>query len=215
MFCKHMLFDLDECIVPRELTLSIPHRVQRYAVKYLGYTPERARRECPALYAEHGTNLEGFMQLGYDIDPDHWHATVHGELDYDRHVHPMPALKTILDSSTATKHIYTNSDLRHTTKCLERTGLDECFKSIACFETLMPMYTGVGTPCKPKRESMRLALQYIEAEPFEVLFFDDNPDNIRMGMEHGVRSVLVGRKGKERCDYYRQIDFIHDVFFLV
>jgi hypothetical protein len=52
---------------------------------------------------------------------------VHATLEYDLLLHPN-GVRDILAQVTATKHIFTNADAKHTAECLSRLGIQGCFE---------------------------------------------------------------------------------------
>jgi pyrimidine 5'-nucleotidase len=196
--------DLDGCLVPPRLTASVPNKIAQYAVKYLKYDIGTAGVQCRELYRRNGTNLEGFLRQGHVIDPDHYHAYIHGSLPYAHHLQDMPRLRRVLNAIPTDKYVFTNADRKHTERCLEMTGVRDCFKGIICFETLQSMYDGPYTACKPKTVAMELALRYASAEALTSLLFDDQARNIHMAMDYGVRSVLIG-EDDSTCAYYEHL----------
>ena len=199
------LIDLDGVLVTPKLTRSIPNRVAQYAVRYLGYDVGSASHRCREAYRRNGTNLEGFLQEGHAIDHDHYHSFIHGQLQYKAHLEKAPALKNVLNTIPVKKYVFTNANLAHAETCLAYMGIDSCFDGIIGHETLQAMYTGQYTACKPKHVSMDLALSYAKADPLTTLFFDDQPRNIHMGMDCGVRSVLVGESNILGCEYFAHL----------
>lgn len=206
-----LFIDLDGCLVTPKLTRSVPSRVAQYAVKYLGYDVGTAAARCREAYRRNGTNLEGFLREGHAIDPDHYHAFIHSQLPYRVHLEKLPRLKRVLQTIPATKYVFTNADITHTTRCLGMTDLADCVDGIVCFETLQERYEGSFTACKPKHVAMHLALQQAEADPLTSLLFDDQPRNVHMGMDCGVRSVLIGDSDIMRCEYFAHLPALVDL----
>lgn len=205
------LIDLDGCLIPSTLTRSIPNRVAQYAVKYLGYDVGIAAHRCREAYRRNGTNLEGFLREGHVVDADHYHAFIHGQLNYRTHVQKMPELKKVLNAIPVEKYVFTNADVHHAQTCLDVAGLDSCFDGIIGYETLQAMYDGPYTACKPKHIAMALALQHAKADPLTTLLFDDQPRNVHMGMDCGVRSVLVGETDILGCHYFAYLNSLLDL----
>ena len=199
-----MFIDLDGCLITPKLTQSVPNKIAQYAVKYLKYDVGSAAVTCREEYRRNGTNLEGFLRHGHDIDADHYHQHIHGSLPYAHHLQDMPEMRRILQKIPTDTYIFTNADKVHTQKCLEYTGLKDCFKGIVCYETLEALHQGPYTACKPKTIAMQLALQYAQADPITSLLFDDQARNIHMAMDSGVRAVLVG-EDDPLCAYYEHI----------
>jgi FMN phosphatase YigB (HAD superfamily) len=58
---------------------------------------------------------------------------------------------------------------------------------------------------------MHLALDQAKADPLTSLFFDDQPRNVHMGMDCGVRSVLVGDSEFATCEHFAHVPALHDL----
>lgn len=196
-----MFIDLDGCLITPKLTASVPNKIASYAVKYLKYDVGRAAVQCREEYRRNGTNLEGFLQHGHVIDPDHYHEYIHNSLPYTHHLKTMPRMRRVLQTIPADKYVFTNANKKHAETCLKLTGLTECFKDVICYETLDALHHGPFTACKPKSVAMALALQHAQADPLTSLLFDDQPRNVHMAMDNGVRAVLVGRDDPLCCHY--------------
>lgn len=69
---------------------------------------------------------------------------VHGTLDYAALLHPN-GVRSMLADITASKHIFTNADAKHTAVCLERLGIEGCFE-VGCF-TVQPARPSVFGRC--------------------------------------------------------------------
>lgn len=206
-----LFIDLDGCLVTPKLTRSIPNKVAQYAIKYLKYDVGTAGTRCREAYRRHGTNLEAFMREGHEIDPDHYHAFIHSSLPYRMHLTSDPRLKRVLDTIPITKYVFTNANRAHAERCLEMTGLAGCFNGIIGFETLRDMYDGPYTACKPKHVAMQLALRHANADPITSLLFDDQPRNVHMGMDCGVRSILIGNSDAVTCEYFKYLPGLVDL----
>ncbi len=70
------------------------------------------------------------------MDRDHWHKTVHGNLDYEKLLPKNPALRELLDSLKMPKYIFTNADTVHANVCLEHIGIKDCFDGIISFDCM-------------------------------------------------------------------------------
>ena len=188
-----LLVDLDGVLVPQQFVRSVPHKIARYAVEHLGYAVDRAEHQCLAEYLQYGTNLEAFsMHHGASIDPEEYHAFIHGHLPY----HTLPKAPRALREALSKYQciLFTNSDFTHSANCLHALGLDDIFSDIACFET-MQAYAHDALPgkyvIKPKDTAMHAALHMAGVPRSEIVFFDDCMRNIHMGLRNNVRSVFV------------------------
>ena len=171
----------------------------------LGVPAEEVEGRMSKLYYEHGTTLAGLMSEGHAIDFAHWHAAVHGTLEYGDFLGPDPALKEILDSVPLEKWVFTNADAAHAEVCLGLLGLKECFKGVICFESIMEQArergqerSAGGVVCKPQRLAFDLALEAAGcADAGRAVFLDDSRRNIEAAGAAGIQTVFVG--SREKC----------------
>lgn len=82
----------------------------------------------PVLFLTIGTTMAGLAANGHQLDFDHYHAHVHGSLDYQSLLSAQPETRRTLADLALQKHILTNADAKHTAVCLERLGLTDCFQ---------------------------------------------------------------------------------------
>jgi len=99
-----------------------------YMVKHLGIPASQVEQLTQHLYYTHGTTMAGLAAQGYQLDFDHYHAHVHGTLDYQNLLSAQPDTRKTLADLSLQKHILTNADAKHTAACLERMGLTDCFQ---------------------------------------------------------------------------------------
>ncbi|CAI9118504.1 OLC1v1020084C3 [Oldenlandia corymbosa var. corymbosa] len=173
----------------------------------LGFSEAKASSLRVELFKSHGSSLAGLRAFGYDIDAEDYHSVVHGRLPYHV-IKPDPQLRTLLLSIKQRKIIFTNSDIIHATKALDRLGIRDCFEQIICFETMNPNLPNSTRPdefpvvLKPSPEAMEIAIQTAQVDPRRTLFLDDSPRNIAAGKAVGLRTVLVGKAAKTKeADY--------------
>ncbi|XP_057548699.1 uncharacterized protein LOC130827097 [Amaranthus tricolor] len=134
-----VLFDLDDTLYPFSSGIAghCSKNIQDYMIQQLGIEESKVPDMCYVLYKYYGTTMAGLRAIGFKFDYDHYHRLVHGRLPYD-FLKPDPVLRNILLSLPIRKVILTNSDERHAAEVLKRLGLEDCFESIICFETLNP-----------------------------------------------------------------------------
>ncbi|KAF8063728.1 SPAC24B11.05 [Scenedesmus sp. PABB004] len=125
-----ILIDLDDTLYRNdEIPATVRANITAYIVRHLGVPAEAAAALTAELYAAHGTTMAGLAATGHALDWDHWHAEVHGSLDYARLLSPQPATRQVLLDLNLQRHILTNADAAHTAACLERMGLADCFQA--------------------------------------------------------------------------------------
>jgi putative hydrolase of the HAD superfamily len=186
--------------------------------------------------------------IGYNFDYDAYHAFVHGRLPYDN-IKPDPVLKHILKNMRIRKlvslihpriakhsrpsgetklilihvllvfQIFTNGDMVHAVRALQRLGLEDCFEGIICFETLnAPCPPCDGEPkifdiaghfasggtadelpktpvlCKPNVDAMEEALRIANVNPHKAVSFPSSDSPARLHSRGCIRiSAEAGR----------------------
>ncbi|GAB4860127.1 hypothetical protein Ancab_011605 [Ancistrocladus abbreviatus] len=181
-------------------------------IQKLGIEQSKVVEMCFELYKYYGTTMAGLRAIGYQFDYDDYHGFVHGRLPYEL-LKPDPVLRNLLLSLPIRKIILTNSDKGHTSKVLERLGLDDCFDGIICFETLNPTHEsnvsqrGEFQPtysCYVWRQIAFTILMLL------VLFFDDSVRNLTTASRMGLQTVLVGKSERPKgVDYV--LESIHNI----
>uniref|UniRef100_A0A7N0U6J2 Uncharacterized protein n=1 Tax=Kalanchoe fedtschenkoi TaxID=63787 RepID=A0A7N0U6J2_KALFE len=136
-----LLFDLDDTLYPLStgLASAVLNNIKVYMVEKLGIEESKIHDYCNLLYKNYGTTMAGLRAIGYNFDYDEYHSIVHGRLPYGN-LKPDPVLRNILLNLPVRKVIFTNADKVHAAEVLNRLGLEECFESIICFETLNPVH---------------------------------------------------------------------------
>ena len=168
----------------------------------LGVPAGEVQERMAKLYYEHGTTLAGLVHEGHAIDFAHWHAAVHGTLEYADLLGPDPALKEILERMPPERWVFTNADAAHAEVCLGLLGIKDCFKGVICFESIMKQAeekgVGVGSVvCKPQRLAFDLALEAAGCtDAGRAVFMDDSRRNIEAASAAGIRTVFVGSSDK-------------------
>lgn len=108
--------------------LCVMHPHADYMLKHLHIPQSEVDVLTQQLYYQYGTTMAGLAAKGYQLDFDHYHAHVHGTLDYQNLLSAQPATRQTLADMALQKHILTNADAKHTAACLERMGLTDCFQ---------------------------------------------------------------------------------------
>ncbi|KAH6824829.1 Haloacid dehalogenase-like hydrolase superfamily protein [Perilla frutescens var. hirtella] len=141
-----LLFDLDDTLYPLSsgLAASVLKNIQVYMIENLGVAESKIPALCDLLYKNYGTTMAGLRAIGYDFDYDEYHSIVHGRLPYDN-LKPDPVLRSLLLSLPIRKIIFTNADNNHAVKVLRKLGLEDCFESIICFESLNPVHRCIAS----------------------------------------------------------------------
>ncbi|KAL6203297.1 hypothetical protein ACLB2K_026997 [Fragaria x ananassa] len=229
-----LLFDLDDTLYPLSsgISVQITKNIQEYMRHKLGMEESTVPELCLSLYKDYGTTMAGLKAQGYNFEYDDFHSFVHGRLPYNL-LKPDHVLRGLLLSLPVRKVIFTNSDKNHTITVLKRLGIEDCFESIICFETLNPTNSADGsadaeetdfvqqpntdavTPrspviCKPFENAYEEAFKIANINPQRTLFFDDSIRNLETAKQVGLQTVWVGTSHRTK-DVDHALESIHNM----
>ncbi|WCJ20499.1 Haloacid dehalogenase-like hydrolase (HAD) superfamily protein [Euphorbia peplus] len=235
-----LLFDLDDTLYPLSsgLSANVTKNIEEYMLGKLGIGENKVRELCTSLYKYYGTTLAGLRAVGYKVDYDDFHSYVHGRLPYDT-LKPDPVLRNLLLSMPLRRVVFTNADKNHAAKILNRLGLEDCFETILCFETLNDTNkgtdpidennveifdinehsaapdAGIELPkspviCKPFEEAFTQVFNIASIIPNRTVFFDDSIRNLLTAKRMGLTTVWIGSSHRnEGVDY--ALESIHNI----
>ena len=172
---------------------KIRQRIDLYMHERLGLSDE----EIPALrhgyFVNYGTTLRG-LQVNFGIDQQDYLDFVH-DLPLDDYLKPEPELRQMLLSIPYRRWIFTNSDIDHAERVLNKMEIQDCFDGIVDVWALDPY-------CKPLPEAYQRALDLARApDPQRCAFLDDSIRNLTPAHEAGFFTILVGENG-----YHPKVD---------
>jgi len=180
---REWVFDLDNTLYPRhcDLFAQIDWKMTDYVAKLLDMDKVAARKLQKDLYKEHGTTLRGLM-VRHDIDPHHFLDAVH-DIDYTP-VDPNPALGELIAALPGRKHIFTNGDVPHAQRTMERLGISQHFDSIfdIVASDLVP---------KPAQAPYDKFFKKHDVMPQSAAMFEDMPRNLEVPKSTGMKTVLI------------------------
>jgi putative hydrolase of the HAD superfamily len=182
---KHVLFDLDETMYPKETGIMdlIGERINEYMSLRLGVDRTEVAAIRQLFYQQYGTTGRG-LYLHYDLDLDEYFEFVH-DLPVEDILEPDPELDEVLDGLGAEKSIFTNATARHASRILAALGVERHFPRIV--DIVAMEYVP-----KPDIRSYKRALALLEARAEDCLLVDDRVRNLRPGQSLGMTTVLVG-----------------------
>jgi putative hydrolase of the HAD superfamily len=177
------VFDLDNTLYPRECNLfaQIDIRITNYVMQVTGLAFDDARLLQKTLYRDHGTTLNGLMQL-HRIDPDHFLDDVHA-IDYSP-VDAHPDLIAAIEALPGRKFILTNGDVGHARQVLGRLG------GTHLFEHIFDIRAMTFTP-KPHKAAYDAFFAAHGIDPLRAAMFDDLEKNLKVPHEVGMVTVQV------------------------
>lgn len=181
------IFDLDNTLYPPEAQLfaQIETRMTQWMMRALGVPQDAANRLRAEYWRLHGTTLAGLM-AEHAVDPAAYLADVH-DIDFSV-LDPAPDLAQAIAALPGRRIIHTNGDARYARKVLAGRGLhgEELFDAVYGIEE-------TGFHPKPAREAFDRVLAQARIDPREAAFFEDDPRNLLVPHQLGMRTVLVGQ----------------------
>lgn len=188
---SHIFFDLDDTLYPSTNGLweSIRQRMNEYMLERLNIPPERVAVIRRQYFETYGTTLRG-LQLHYQVDADDFLAYVH-DLPVETVISPDPGLRTLLQSLSQPKWIFTNADSNHAGRVLSALGVRDCFNGIIDIRAM-------NFICKPDPQAYQIALNKVgESIPENCVYLDDATRNLAPAFEMGFFTILVSSNGNE------------------
>jgi putative hydrolase of the HAD superfamily len=181
---KYLLFDLDNTLYSARYGLedNVSLRIREFVSALLGITQEEVRRIRKANMRQYGTCLEWLIAEKGFTDTETYLAAVHPEGEADS----LPRddkLRALLAGIPIPKAILTNSPREHADLILDKLGVADLFTGI--FDIRQCGYRG-----KPQKIVFDNALIKLGACAHEVLFIDDNPNNVEVFITLGGKGLL-------------------------
>ncbi|MFD1479727.1 pyrimidine 5'-nucleotidase [Paracoccus nototheniae] len=179
------IFDLDNTLYPPEAQLfaQIETRMTAYMMRSLGVAQDHANRLRVDYWRLHGTTLAGLM-ADHAIDPTAYLADVH-DIDFSV-LTPDPDLADAIAALPGRRIIHTNGDAAYARRVLAARALpDDLFEAVYGIEE-------TGFHPKPGAEAFHRVLTAARIDPGRAAFFEDDPRNLVVPHDLGMRTVLVG-----------------------
>jgi putative hydrolase of the HAD superfamily len=181
-----LFFDLDGTLYPESsgLWAAIRERMEAFMHIELGLSLEEIPTLRHRYYQNYGTTLRG-LQQDFQIDSDYFLAFVH-DLPLRQFLEPNPELRSLLESLSQPKWIFTNADDQHAHRVVDVLNLHGCFEGVIDVRAL-------NYHCKPEEFAYRKALTLAGSQyPNRCLLFDDSVRNLDGARQFGFQTVHVG-----------------------
>ncbi|WP_199258816.1 pyrimidine 5'-nucleotidase [Paracoccus binzhouensis] len=177
------IFDLDNTLYAPEVRLfaQIERRMTAYVMRALRVTEPEANRLRRHYWRTHGTTLAGLM-AEHGIEPLPYLRDVH-DIDFTV-LTPDPELAALIAALPGRKIVHTNADSAYAARVLEHRGL-LVFDAIHGVEE-------AGFHPKPDARAYAAVLAAEGFEPAGAAMFEDDPRNLAVPHELGMRTILVG-----------------------
>ncbi|MGA2143108.1 MAG: HAD family phosphatase [Brevinematales bacterium] len=99
----------------------------------------------------------------------------------------MPEIENVMTSLR--NGSYRVAALSNTNEIHERFVLKKYNRALSCFDKLFLSHRIRSR--KPERAAFDTVIDYFKVSPSDILFFDDNPENVGMASSFGIKSTLV------------------------
>ncbi|HEX3884372.1 MAG TPA: pyrimidine 5'-nucleotidase [Stellaceae bacterium] len=194
------VFDLDNTLYPANCGLfeQVQVRMNDYICTRLGLAMEQAIALRRRYFLEHGTTMNGLMQVDR-IDPHEFLAFVH-EVDLSL-VPANPALVTALAALPGRKLVYTNGSVRHAQRLLEHLGISASFSGI--FDIVASEFTP-----KPASIPFRAFVERYGIAPQSAVMVEDMAKNLVPAAALGMTTAWI-RTGIDWAAPGSDADHIH------
>lgn len=181
-----VFFDLDDTLYPpsRGLWELIRQRMHTYMQKLLNLPDEELAALREHYLETYGTTLRG-LQMNRAVDTEDFLAYVH-DLPLDQYLQPDPVLRELLLSLPKRRWIFTNADVNHARRVVQRLGVSDCFEGIIDIHAIQ-------FASKPNLEAYTHALRIAgETNPQHCVYLDDAIRNLIPAYRLGFYTVWVG-----------------------
>ncbi len=177
------VFDLDNTLYPRhcDLFAQIDIKMTAYVANLLDLDLVAARKVQKDLYRDYGTTLRGLMEE-YHADPHDFIDVVH-DIDYSP-IEPNPVLGQMIAALPGRKHIFTNADIGHAERTIEKLGITQHFDHI--FDIL-----AADLIPKPDARPYEMFVDVFGVDAERAVMFEDMPRNLDVPKDMGMATVLV------------------------
>lgn len=180
---KTWVFDLDNTLYPPSARLfdQIERKMTDWVMARLGVDRAHADHLRSHYWSLYGTTLAGLM-AEHDIAPGDYLADVHA-IDFSP-LQRDPLLAERLLALPGRRIIHTNADADYAREVLEARGLTGLFDAIYGVEETF-------FHPKPAREAFDAVLAADGFDPTSAAMFEDDPRNLAVPHQLGMRTVLV------------------------
>lgn len=186
------IFDLDNTLYPPDTALfpQIEARMTDYVMRTLAVERDAADQMRRDWWMRHGTTLAGLM-AEHAIDPAAYLADVH-DIDFAPLL-PAPDLAAAIAGLPGRKLVHTNADAAYAAKVLRARGLGLVGDDVPAplFEAIYGIAETHFHP-KPSAKAFRIVIEAAQIDPARAAFFEDDPRNLAVPHDLGMRTVLVG-----------------------
>jgi len=177
------VFDLDNTLYPPSCRLfdQVDWNITRYVAGLFDLPLEQARALQKTYFREHGTTMRGLMTL-HGVDPVQFLDAVH-RIDLSP-VDPSPRLDAALAALPGRKIIFTNGDVPHAERVMDRLGVRRHFEAV--FDIVASDFEP-----KPSPQVYAKLAETHAIEPTRAVMVEDMARNLAPAHAMGMTTVWV------------------------
>ena len=177
------VFDLDNTLYHPSARLfdQIEVKMTDFVMQTTGKDRKTADYLRSKYWADHGTTLAGLMKE-HQVDPLPYLTWVH-DIDLS-HLEPDPELAARISALPGRKIIYTNGSAPYARNVASARGLDDVFDGVFGVED-------ADFHPKPMFEAFDILFEKAGVPPQSAAMFEDEPRNLKVPHELGLRTVHV------------------------
>ena len=177
------VFDLDNTLYPPSVRLfdQIDARMTDFVMRLTGLERTPADNLRRQYWLDYGTTLAGLMRH-HNVDPVPYMEEVH-TIDFSV-LSPDPGLRAAIEALPGRRIVYTNGSAPYARQVLAARGLSGLFDAIYGVEH-------ADYHPKPQPQAFATVFAADGLEPREAAMFEDDPRNLRVPHDLGMRTVHV------------------------
>ncbi len=192
------VFDLDNTLYPPEARLfdQIEVRMTEWVSAELGVDRTEANRLRHHYWMTYGTTLAGLM-AEHGVDPGPYLTDVH-DISLD-HLAVDATLAERIGALPGRRIVYTNGSIPYAERVIAARGLHGLFDAVYGVES-------AGFHPKPRREAFEAVFSTDGLAPDRSAMFEDDPRNLKVPHEMGMKTVLVAPEPTEASHIHHHTD---------
>ncbi len=182
---KAVLFDLDNTLYAPQCDLFslIDVRINRYMEDVVAIEPNAVDGLRRRYWKDYGTTLQGLIRH-HVVDPEDYLDYVHA-VDVGSRISVDHDLKATLNNLPLSSYVFTNGSRCHVDRVVTALGLDGLFVDV--FDIRIAAYQP-----KPNPDPYQQVLNELALSGTQCIMVDDQPQNLEMAKQFGMKTVLVG-----------------------
>ena len=198
---KHVdtwVFDLDNTLYHPRVRLfeQIDQKMTDFVMRVTGTDRTESDRLRRTYWQHYGTTLAGLM-AHHGTDPEPYLVEVH-DIDFSV-LAPDPALRAAIARLRGRRIVYTNGSAPYAQRVIAARGLDGLFDAVYGVEH------AAYVP-KPQPQAFAKVFAADGLDPGRAAMFEDDPRNLKVPHELGMRTVLVGPQAEDQPHIHHHTD---------